>query len=207
MPEAKKPAHGGKTRAAVPAPAYLVGELDLADGALLSDLREKLRPFALTLTQLSRVVQRPRRVVEKFLAHPDVTLSPVDDALPLRWRWAEVQDFLQAHGWKGKANENLPRLARTRAGRPRRDIKPSRYAPLSELLQKTPTSTGTVSFSFAEIEDLVGELPRTARTSRAWWTAMPSRVQPQQKAWSSVGWSCTRVALEEESVVFERSRT
>ncbi|KAB2380119.1 toll/interleukin-1 receptor domain-containing protein [Actinomadura montaniterrae] len=60
----------------------------------------------------------------------------------------------------------------------------------------------SVIMGFGEIEALVGSLPQSAWTHRAWW-ANDSKVQAQ--AWRSAGWRVESVDQSTEQVVFARS--
>ena len=54
--------------------------------------------------------------------------------------------------------------------------------------------------TFAQVADLVGGLPPSARTWRAWWSN-DSKVQA--KAWRAAGWHVASVSLDHERVRFE----
>lgn len=58
------------------------------------------------------------------------------------------------------------------------------FAALYERL--CATDAVELTLSFAEIERLVGELPRGARVRRQWWTNNP--LTPQARAWLYAGW-------------------
>ncbi|GAA1644532.1 hypothetical protein ACFQY4_11420 [Catellatospora bangladeshensis] len=79
----------------------------------------------------------------------------------------------------------------------------SKYEPLRWFLAGRPEDTREVRMSFAEIEGLVGSLPRSAREYRPWW-ANSALVQAQ--SWLAAGWSIDSVNLTAENVVFVRSR-
>lgn len=65
----------------------------------------------------------------------------------------------------------------------------SRYDPLRTFLQSR--AEPTVELSFAEIAGLVGGLPRSAYTHRAWWAN--NRRHPQARAWLDAG---RRISVE-----------
>jgi hypothetical protein len=74
-----------------------------------------------------------------------------------------------------------------------------KYAPLRDYLAR---STGArVRMSFAEVENLVGRLPESARLHRAWW-ANGSNVEAQ--AWRDAGWHVDSVNQVAGEVVFAR---
>ena len=75
----------------------------------------------------------------------------------------------------------------------------AKYDPLRDHLA---TRTGdSVSLTFAEVEELVGSLPASARSSRQWW-ANDSKVQA--KAWRAAGWHVDTANLTSERTVFAR---
>jgi hypothetical protein len=74
----------------------------------------------------------------------------------------------------------------------------SRYLPLRDYL--TRCHSAEVRMSFAEIEELVGRLPDSARLHRAWW----SNSSHVARAWRDAGWHLRSVSQAAEQVVFER---
>ena len=75
----------------------------------------------------------------------------------------------------------------------------AKYEPLRDHLA---SCTGdTVSMTFPQVEELVGSLPPTARSTQQWW-ANDSKVQA--KAWRAAGWHVDSAALTDERVVFAR---
>jgi hypothetical protein len=58
------------------------------------------------------------------------------------------------------------------------------FAALYERL--CATDAVELTLTFAEIERLVGALPRGARVRRQWWTNNP--LTPQARAWLYAGW-------------------
>jgi hypothetical protein len=72
-----------------------------------------------------------------------------------------------------------------------------RYGPLRDYL--AGQSGSQVRMTFAEVEDLVGPLPSSARLHRAWW-ANGSLVQAQ--AWRDAGWHVESVDQAAEQVTF-----
>jgi Putative DNA-binding domain len=77
-------------------------------------------------------------------------------------------------------------------------VRRSRYFPLRDYL--TRCHGADVRMSFAEIEELVGRLPDSARLHRAWW----SNSSHVARAWRDVGWHLRSVNQAAEQVVFER---
>jgi hypothetical protein len=67
------------------------------------------------------------------------------------------------------------------------------------------SSTGSrIRMTFAEVEDLVGRLPDSARLHRAWW-ANGSNVEAQ--AWREAGWRVDSVNQAAEEVIFAGGST
>ena len=60
----------------------------------------------------------------------------------------------------------------------------------------------TVTLSLAEIGELVGGLPASARTHRAWWANERALAHVQAEAWTRAGFTVT--AVDGERVVFTR---
>lgn len=80
----------------------------------------------------------------------------------------------------------------------------SRYAPLAIWLQKVPINEESISLSFKEIEQIIGdELPASARKHRAWWSNH-LEFNPQARQWWIAGWRVSTVRMSEEIVVFAR---
>lgn len=75
----------------------------------------------------------------------------------------------------------------------------SRYLPLRDFLAERRGSE--VRMSFAEVEELVGRLPNSARLHRAWW----SNSSHVARAWRDAGWRLQSVNQAAERVVFVRS--
>jgi hypothetical protein len=76
-----------------------------------------------------------------------------------------------------------------------------KYGPLRDFLAG---STGArIRMTFAEMEDLTGRLPDSARRHRAWWGNNGSSVEAQ--AWLEAGWQVESVNQAAGEVVFARS--
>lgn len=75
-----------------------------------------------------------------------------------------------------------------------------KYDPLRDYLAGKAGSE--VRMRFAEVEELVGPLPDSARIHRAWW-ANDSKVEAQ--AWRAAGWRVASVDQSSGLVVFVRS--
>ena len=77
----------------------------------------------------------------------------------------------------------------------------SKYALLADHLrgQDGPRH----SMSFAQIEALVGSLPPSARTWRAWWANSRSHVEAKD-GWLAAGWEVEAVDQGQETVTFRR---
>lgn len=74
----------------------------------------------------------------------------------------------------------------------------SRYRPLRDYLARQGGSE--VQMTFAEIEELVGRLPDSARLHRAWW----SNSSHAGRAWQEAGWHLQSVNQTSRHVVFAR---
>jgi hypothetical protein len=74
-----------------------------------------------------------------------------------------------------------------------------KYGPLREYLAGSAASQ--MQMTFAEVEELVGPLPDSARLHRAWW-ANGSNVEAQ--AWREANWHVASVDQAAERVVFMR---
>jgi hypothetical protein len=74
-----------------------------------------------------------------------------------------------------------------------------KYDPLRDYLAEQ--GGNEVQMTFAEVERLVGTLPDSARTHRAWW-ANDSKVEAL--AWRTAGWRVHAVNQAAEFVVFAR---
>ena len=80
--------------------------------------------------------------------------------------------------------------------------KPRTYQPLIDHLAAQPAATGTVTLTFAEIEELIRRpLPASAYLL-AWWHA---RSKPPIRYWQSIGWQVERVDLRRRVVTFVRT--
>ena len=79
-----------------------------------------------------------------------------------------------------------------------------KYAALAQLLAEQPKSKQTLTLSFANIEERIGEkLPDSAYTYRAWWANDSSK--PQAAAWCDEGWRAVAVDMAERSLTFVRT--
>lgn len=81
-----------------------------------------------------------------------------------------------------------------------------KYGPLGRFLQATPAGILAYTFSFFQVEQILGaNLPTSARKYREWWAnerTPGGHVQAQ--AWLSAGWEVESVSLESEWVRFRR---
>ncbi len=75
-------------------------------------------------------------------------------------------------------------------------------AKYDSIARRLSASNGRVRMTFPEVEGLVGVLPKSARTYRAWWANDPTHVQGF--AWLSAGFVVESVDLDREVVVFEK---
>lgn len=76
----------------------------------------------------------------------------------------------------------------------------TKYEPLRRELETAPDEE-PISFTFAQLDALVGGLPRSAREDRTWWGNTFNRSRSQATAWMSTGRRVTEVRLG-EAVVF-----
>ena len=74
----------------------------------------------------------------------------------------------------------------------------SKYLPLGDYLARSDDHE--VRMSFAELEELVGRLPDSARLHRAWW----SNSSHVARVWRDVGWRLQSMNQAAEQVVFTR---
>ncbi len=80
----------------------------------------------------------------------------------------------------------------------------ARYAPLAIWLQKVPITDESISLSFKEIEQIIGdELPASARLYRIWWSNN-LKINPHARQWWEAGWRISTIRMAEEIVVFTR---
>ncbi|MCB8945210.1 MAG: DUF4268 domain-containing protein [Ardenticatenaceae bacterium] len=80
----------------------------------------------------------------------------------------------------------------------------SRYAPLAIWLQNQPAAKDSVTLSFAQISEIIGdELPESAYRHRAWW-ANDTVSHVQSREWLSVDWRVASVNMTQERVKFSR---
>ncbi len=79
----------------------------------------------------------------------------------------------------------------------------SKYYPLFEYLQQQPDS-GLIEFSFAELEEIIGNpLPPSAWTNRAWW-ANSSTLHG--RSWVEAKWLVDDVDFANHMIVFRPDR-
>jgi hypothetical protein len=76
----------------------------------------------------------------------------------------------------------------------------AKYDPLRLALESAP-SEEPVSFTFTELDELVGGLPASARVHRPWWGNTFSHNRPHAMAWMSLGRRVSEVCLG-DAVVF-----
>jgi hypothetical protein len=76
-----------------------------------------------------------------------------------------------------------------------------KYDALRQRLSATRETT--VTMSLAEMDELVGGLPASARTHRAWWANERARAHVQAEAWTSAGFAVS--AVDGDRVVFTRT--
>ncbi len=80
----------------------------------------------------------------------------------------------------------------------------NRFGPLAIWLQKVPISTESISLTFRDFEQIIGdELSTSARSNRIWWSNN-LKLNPQSRQWWEAGWRVATVKMAEEVVVFAR---
>lgn len=80
-----------------------------------------------------------------------------------------------------------------------------KYDSLRDYLAAQVNDTGELEMSFADIEQLVGRLPSSARSHEAWWTNT-SGTRAGTQAWRSAGWHVQSVDQAAGQVVFARNK-
>ena len=78
-----------------------------------------------------------------------------------------------------------------------------KYDPLRNFLASQPADQRELTMSFSDIENLVGRLPRYARSRPAWWAN--SGVSDAGQAWREAGWQVESTDQRAELVVFARA--
>jgi hypothetical protein len=77
----------------------------------------------------------------------------------------------------------------------------SKYDALAEYLSKIPGDS--IKMTFDEIESIVGELPKAARTYRAWWSNNTSFTHARN-GWLAAGWKTALVGMDGRRLTFIR---
>ena len=79
-----------------------------------------------------------------------------------------------------------------------------KYLPIATFLMGRRSVSAEIQLTFAEIENLLrANLPKAARTYRAWWANERGKSRHvQANAWMAVGWRVFSVDLKTESVTF-----
>jgi len=77
----------------------------------------------------------------------------------------------------------------------------SKYDALAAYLSKIPGDS--IQMTFDEIESVVGELPQTARTYRAWWSNNVNFTHARN-GWLAAGWKTARVGMDGRRLTFIR---
>jgi hypothetical protein len=84
-----------------------------------------------------------------------------------------------------------------------REDEVSNYDPLRDYLAALAEDLREHTMSFGEIEELVGQLPRSARSRQAWW-ASTDDARVEARAWWAAGWYVLSADQTAERVVFAR---
>ena len=84
-----------------------------------------------------------------------------------------------------------------------RGLGPRKYAPLRDYLAALPAEVDGVTFTFAELEALLGApLPATGRTAQFWVNRRRGLdASSQARAWQGAGWRVAAVSLARPGTV------
>lgn len=75
----------------------------------------------------------------------------------------------------------------------------AKYDALARYLERAPSP---VALRFGELDEMLGGLPRSAKSNRTWWGN--SLRSNHASVWLKAGWKVASVSFQEETVVFER---
>lgn len=134
-----------------------------------------------------------RRFTEMFAVFHRIAMAvDLDSGVGEGWRMSPaklIDNALVAYCLTELEGKNMPvPVSLGRAGK---------YSALRELLSG---SSGTVELTFVEIDELVGDLPPSARSYREWWANATRNVQAH--AWLDAGKRVAMVNLTSERVRF-----
>ena len=79
----------------------------------------------------------------------------------------------------------------------------AKYDPIERFLGDRTGEAVTVTF--AELDQIVGGLPPSARKHRPWWGNEVSPARSQARAWMAAGFLVEHVDLEREVATFRRA--
>jgi hypothetical protein len=79
------------------------------------------------------------------------------------------------------------------------------YRRLTAYLLARDEAQLTLTFAQLEQAILLGMLPYGARAQNSWWSNIPHRRIPHNRAWLAAGWRVASVDRAAETVVFERA--
>jgi len=83
-----------------------------------------------------------------------------------------------------------------------------KYNPLATFLAATPTFVSEATFSFGQIEQIIGApLPWAAYEHRQWWENEATGRHVQARAWMNAGWRVSEVDQTQKWVRFRRAVT
>ena len=108
---------------------------------------------------------------------------------------AELDSFARDLGGKAQPCQ----ICLGQSGRSQNRRPGSKYADLRDFL--AALDGNEVAMTFADVEELVGALPESARRHRPWWG---NDSRGQALAWQNAGWRVDKVDLAAEQVVFVR---
>ena len=80
-----------------------------------------------------------------------------------------------------------------------------KYTPLEKYLSDLPVSTGEVTLTFTQIENiLAGKLPSSAYEDRRWWEHETEGNHIHKRAWANAGWKVKRLDVNAKWVTLVR---
>lgn len=76
-----------------------------------------------------------------------------------------------------------------------------KYTPLEKYLSNLPRSTREVTFTFKQIETILGfALPSSAYEDRRWWEHETEGNHVNKRAWANAGWRIESVNVNRKRV-------
>lgn len=199
-------------------------DLSLADYIVLLLLDQAWQYYADTVKLGKDSIRRLLHSVREMrnsLAHFRGELSPAErDQLRFCWNWLkQIQPEIRVD-WSQPQTQAAPEVVVREAQavsseqqaeatieyQDQLGSNESKYAALALFLYALPGQQDRLSFSFEQIEQIMGApLPPSAREHRNWWANdSVSHVQSQQ--WLDAGWRVAQINMAEGVVTFARIR-